>query len=134
MSEFSTWFTTEYQEWVRSQPGEEDFLAFCDLLGYPPAKILGWLHGKSLPEGPEVLSIAGIFGMDIYAVVNLPQPDPELLKIFKLFSHLQGNDRSKLALTIFEVEKLLQENNISNSSPEGKKILKNMIDKYGLNE
>jgi len=134
MSEFSTWFTTEYQEWVRSQPGEEDFLAFCELLDYPPVKVLGWLHGELIPEGPDVLSIAGVFGIDVFGLLNLPKPDPELMKLFNQFSHLQGQDRSKIALAIFEIERLLKEGNISTSSPQATEIMENVFERYGLNK
>jgi len=80
MSNFPAWFNRAYKRWSRSQAGEEDFIAFCDLLGYPPSKVLGWLHGEFLPEEPEVLNIAGIFGTDIYEVLDLPKPEPQLLK------------------------------------------------------
>ncbi|MEL7591827.1 MAG: hypothetical protein AAGU17_11115, partial [Anaerolineaceae bacterium] len=90
MSNFPAWFNRAYKQWSRSQAGEEDFIAFCDLLGYPPSKVLSWLHGEYLPEGPEVLSIAGILGIKVYQVLNLPTPDPELLKIYGSFSHLTG--------------------------------------------
>ena len=116
------------------QPGEEDFLAFCDLLGYPPSKVLGWLHGEILPEEQEVLGIAGTFGIDIYKVLELPKHDPELMKLFNQFSHLQGQDRSKIALAIFEVERLLKGGNISTSSPEATEIIENVFEKYGLNK
>jgi len=88
MSKFPDWFKRAYKQWSRSQPGEEDFLAFCDLLGYLSSKVLAWLHGESVPEGPEVLSIAGILGIQVYEVLDLQKPDPELLQIFHSFSHL----------------------------------------------
>ena len=134
MSKFPAWFNRAYKRWSRSQPGEEDFLAFCDLLGYPHSKVLGWLHGEFLPEGPEVLGIAGTFGIDVYKVLDLPKPEPELMKLYHQFSHLQGQDRSKLVSALYEVEKLLKEDNISTSSPEAKEILKNMFENYGLNQ
>jgi len=134
MSKFPAWFNRAYKRWSRSQPGEEDFIAFCDLLGYPPSKVLGWLHGEFLPEGQEVLGIAGTFGINVYKVLDLPKPDPELMILFNQFSHLQGQDRSKLASAIFEAERLLKEGKISTSSPEVKEIIKNMFEKYGLNK
>lgn len=134
MSQFSSWFTRCYNKWKKSQPGEEDFLAFCDQLGYAPAKVLGWLQDEVIPEGPEVLSIASFFGIDVYSALNLSKPDPELLKIFDLFSHVRGKDRSMLALAILESEKELQENNISTSSQKAQEILKTMFEKYGFSE
>jgi hypothetical protein len=134
MSNFPAWFNRAYKRWSRSQAGEEDFLAFCDLLGYSPSKVLGWLHGEFLPEGSEILSIAGTLGIDVYRVLDRPKPEPELLKLYKQFSHLQGQDRSRLVLAIFEVERLLKECNISTSSPEATELIKNVFEKYGLNK
>jgi len=134
MSNFPAWFNRAYKRWSRSQAGEEDFIAFCDLLGYPPSKVLGWLHGEFLPEESEVLSIAGILGENVYQALDLPKPEPQLLKLYYQFSHLQGQDRSSLVLAIFEVERLLNEDNISTNSPEATEIIKNVFEKYGLNK
>ena len=134
MSNFPAWFNRAYKRWSQSQAGEEDFIAFCDLLDYPPSKVLGWLHGEFLPEGPEILSIAGTLGIDVYKVLDLPKPEPELLKLYYRFSHLRGQDRSKLVLAIFEVERLLKEDNISSSSLEATEIIKNVFEKFGLNK
>ncbi len=112
----------------------EDFIAFCDLLGYPPSKVLGWLHGEFLPEGPEVLSIAGVLGMNVYQALDLPKPDPELIKIYGSFAHLTGQDRSNLALALLDVERILKKDIISTNSPEAKEITKNTFEKYGLSK
>jgi len=132
MSNFPAWFNRAYKRWSRSQAGEEDFIAFCDLLGYPPSKVLGWLHGEFLPEGSEVLSIAGILGIKVYQVLDLPKPEPELLKIYGTFAHLTGQDRSNLALALFEVERILKEDKISTKSTAAKEIIKSIFEKYGL--
>jgi len=132
MSNFPAWFNRAYKRWSRSQAGEEDFIAFCDLLGYPPSKVLGWLHGEFLPEEPEVLCIAGILGVEVYQALDLPKPDPELIKIYGSFAHLTGRDRSNLALALIEVERVLKEDRISTKSPEAKEIVKNTFEKFGL--
>jgi hypothetical protein len=132
MSNVPAWFNRSYKRWSRSQAGEEDFIAFCDLLGYPPSKVLGWLHGEFLPEGSEVLSIAGILGIKVYQVLDLPKPDPELIKIYGSFVHLTGQDRSNIALALLEVDRILKEDNISSISPAAKEIVKNTFEKYGL--
>lgn len=132
MSNFPAWFNRAYKRWSRSQAGEEDFIAFCDLLGYPPSKVLGWLHGEFLPEEPELLSIAGILGIKVYETLDLPEPDPELIKIYGSFSHLTGQDRSNLALALHDIERILKEDKISTKSTEAKEIIKNTFEKYGL--
>lgn len=112
--------------------GEEDFIAFCDLLGYPPSKVLGWLHGEFLPEGPEILSIAGTLGTEVYSILGLPAVDPELVKIYHAFSHLHGEFRSRLAQALWEVENEMKEKGISASSPDAGGILSATFNKWGI--
>jgi len=132
MSKFPAWFNKAYKRWSRSQPGEEDFLAFCDLLGYPPANVLEWFHGESVPEGPEVLSIAGILGINVYNVLELPKPDPELIKIFQSFSHLTGDDRSNLAHALWEAHSEMLKKSVTAKSDEARFILTKILKKWGF--
>jgi len=132
MSKFLPWFTKEYKKWVRSHPGEEDFLAFCELIEYPPAKVLSWLQGDSVPQGAEILSIAGIFGIKVYSLLGQPEPDPELLKIYASFTHLAGDYRSKLAHAFWEAQTEMQSKRLTATSEEAKPILKAAFTKWGF--
>ena len=132
MSNFPAWFNRAYKRWSRSQAGEEDFIAFCDLLGYPPSKVLGWLHGEFLPEGSEILSIAGTLGTEVYSTLDLPAVDPELMKIYHAFSHLHGEFRSRLAQALWEAEIEMKEKGISASSPDAGGILSATFTKWGI--
>ncbi|MGV7975325.1 MAG: hypothetical protein AB2L16_00320 [Anaerolineaceae bacterium] len=132
MSNFPAWFNRAYKRWSRSQAGEEDFIAFCDLLGYTPSKVLGWLHGEFLPEGPEILSIAGTLGTEVYSTLDLPEVDPELLKGYHAFSHLRGEFRSRLAQALWEAEKEIEQKRILSNSEEAKAILKDAFTRAGL--
>jgi hypothetical protein len=132
MSNFPAWFNRAYKRWSRSQAGEEDFIAFCDLLGYPPSKVLGWLHGEFLPEGSEILSIAGTLGTEVYSTLDLPAVDPELMKIYHAFSHLHGEYRSRLAQALWEAENEMKEKGISASSPDAGGILSATFTKWGI--
>jgi transcriptional regulator with XRE-family HTH domain len=134
MSKFPVWFKRAYKQWSRSQPGEEDFLAFCDLLGYSPAIVLNWLQGDSTPQGAELLSIAGVFGTKVYSLLGQPEPDPELVKIYNSFSHLSGEPRSKLALALYEVELRLKAEKLSVKSNQANEIFEVIFAKYGLNK
>ena len=132
MSNFPAWFNRAYKRWSRSQAGEEDFIAFCDLLGYPPSKVLGWLHRELLPEGPEILSIAGTLGTEVYSILGLPAVDSELMKIYHAFSHLHGEFRSRLAQALWEAEMEMKEKGISASSPDAGGILSAAFTKWGI--
>jgi hypothetical protein len=132
MSNFPDWFKREYRRWSRSQPGEEDFLAFCSLLGYTPNIVLSWLHGESTPQNGEVLSIAGMFGVKVYKVLGLPEPDKEILKAYASFSNLAGELRSKAAHALWEADVEIKNNKISPQSDEAKAIIAKIFDKWGF--
>ena len=132
MSNFPDWFTKEYRRWNKTRPGEEDFLAFCSLLGYTPNTVLSWLHGESTPQNGEVLSIAGMFGVKVYKVLGLPEPDKEILKAYASFSNLAGELRSKAAHALWEADVEIKNNKISPQSDEAKAIIAKTFDKWGF--
>lgn len=132
MSNFPDWFTKEYRRWNKTRPGEEDFLAFCSLLGYTPETVLSWMHGESTPQNGEVLSIAGMFGIKVYKVLGLTEPDKELLKAFASFSNLAGELRSKAAHALWEADVEIKNNRISPQSDEAKAIIAKIFDKWGF--
>lgn len=132
MSKFSTWFNSTYKKWNRTQPGEEDFLAFCDMLGYSPDTVLSWLHSDSEPQGAELLSIAGLFGTKFYSLLNQPEPDPELMKIYQSFAHLHGEYRSKLAHALWEAQNEMVQKGFTASSEEAKPILSESFKRWGF--
>jgi transcriptional regulator with XRE-family HTH domain len=132
MSKFPDWFKREYRRWSRSQPGEEDFLAFCSLLGYTPETVLSWMHGESTPQNGEVLSIAGLFGVKVYKVLGMPEPDKELLKTYESFSNLAGELRSKAAHALWEADVEIKQKQLHPESDEAKAILAKAFDKWGF--
>lgn len=132
MSKFPDWIKREYRRWSRSQPGEEDFLAFCSLLGYTPETVLSWMHGESTPQNGEVLSLAGMFGVKVYKVLEMPEPDNELLKTFNSFSNLAGELRSKAAHALWEADVEIKQKQLLPESDEAKAILTKAFDRWGF--
>ena len=92
------------------------------------------MHGEFLPEGPEILSIAGTLGIDVYKVLDLPIPEPELLKIYNSFAHLTGDYRAKLTQALWEAKEEMSHKSILASSEEAKHILSEAFRKWGIDD
>jgi hypothetical protein len=90
------------------------------------------LHGEYLPEGPEILSIAGTLGTEAFSTLGLPAVDLELMKIYHAFSHLHGEFRSRLAQALWEAEIEMKEKGIPASSPDARGILSATFTKWGI--
>ena len=132
MSKFEDWFTKEYRRWNRTQPGGEDFLAFCSQLGYTPEAVLAWMHGDAVPQNSEVLSIAGFFGPKVYKELGLSEPDPALLDSFASFAHLPGEQRSLAAQALYEADLEIKERQLEPRSEEAKRIIIASFEKLGF--
>ncbi|MEI7845926.1 MAG: hypothetical protein WCK35_09000 [Chloroflexota bacterium] len=132
MSKFTDWFHKSYERWNKSRHGAEDFLAFCDLLGYSSATVLSWMDGDSIPRGAEVLSIAGVLGIKAYEVLDQPAPDPGLLKIYNSFHQLKGEFRTRLAQALWEVQKEMEKNGSGIGTEQTKSIIAEAFARWGL--
>lgn len=129
---FTDWFKREYRRWNRTQPGEEDFLAFCSWLGHTPETVLSWMHGESIPHNGEVLNLSGVFGVKVFKVLDLPEPEEELLKTFNAFSNLAGELRSKAAHALWEANVEIKQKQIPPESEEAKTILAQSLTRWGF--
>jgi len=90
------------------------------------------MHGESTPQNGEVLSIAGMFGIKVYKVLGLTEPDKELLKAFASFSNLAGELRSKAAHALWEADTEIKQKQVVPESDEAKAILAEAFDKWGF--
>jgi TRAP-type mannitol/chloroaromatic compound transport system substrate-binding protein len=96
--------------------------------------ILSWLQGNSIPQGAEILSIAGLLGVKVYEVLGQPVPDPELLKTYNSFSHLTGEFRGKLAQALWEAQTEMHQKSVTANSEEAKIILSEAFKKWGVSD
>lgn len=90
------------------------------------------MHGETTPQNGEVLSIAGMFGIKVYKVLGLPEPDKELLKTYESFSNLAGELRSKAAHALWEADVEIKQKQLLPESDEAKAILAKVFDKWGF--
>jgi hypothetical protein len=90
------------------------------------------MHGESTPQNGEVLSLAGMFGVKVYKVLEMPEPDNELLKTFNSFSNLAGELRSKAAHALWEADVEIKQKQLLPESDEAKAILTKAFDRWGF--
>ena len=90
------------------------------------------MHGEATPQGGEILSIAGIFGIKVYKILGLAEPDAELIKAYQSFSHLDGKLRRKAAGALWEADLEIKRKQISPTSDEAKTILSLVYKKWGF--
>jgi hypothetical protein len=135
---FSKWFYRKYRQWVRSRPDkQDDLLGFSDMLGYHHYLVLDWMSGRKIPQGPQILCVAGFLGNHIYKILDLPRPDPVLIATFQSLGHLPGSFRSgafrvKLSQAVIEAQVIIHQKGIPAKSDEAKEIYASVFEKKEL--
>jgi hypothetical protein len=132
MSNFADWLNRAYKRWCKTQPGEEDFLGFCDYIGVEPWKVLEWMRGVSEPQNGEVLCLAGIFGVDVFNILGLAKPDLELMRTYHSYSYPGMEIRNKVASTLWEAYVEITQKKLAPESMEAKAILTKSCEKLGF--
>jgi hypothetical protein len=106
----------------------------CSILGYRPATVVDWIEGETIPKCPEVLSIAGLFGVKVYQILDMPVPHEELVKIYKSLTHLQGEIQSRLAQAIWEDDLEMKQKQLTPETEEAKVIRTKSFEKWGFSD
>ena len=73
-----------------------------------------------------------MFGVKVYKVLGLPEPDKEILKAYASFSNLAGELRSKAAHALWEADVEIKQKQVAPESNEAKAILAKSFDKWGF--
>ena len=140
VSEIQASDLTGYMAWLRTEYKPVRFNGSKELLSAKSIRnvwvtfrsFFGWLQGDLIPQGAELLSIAGLFGTKVYSLLGQPEPDPELVKIYKSFSHLTGENKGKLAHALWEAQAEMSQKGVTVRSEESKSILSQVFKKWGF--
>lgn len=99
--EFKDWLEQKYLEWMVQGGKRQTLTAFAKYLGLSQSLVNQYLNGKiSTPSEDSVHKIAKQLGPEVYDVLGLVQPDPDLQALnalwHKLPPEVQDSIRSQI--------------------------------------
>ena len=97
MLTFTEWFNQKFMEWERGIGKRQTIDKLAAYLGVNRSLVSYWLNGKRNPGSETIDFIAARFGLEVYDVLGLPRPDPDLHLIQKIWNDLPEEARHKLA-------------------------------------
>ena len=97
MTDFSSWLENQYIDWQKSAGSRKTINEFADFLGVSQPLVSMWMNGKRRPGAENIDALAEVLGDEIYDLLNIPRPDPDLLSIKKLWAKLPETARHALA-------------------------------------
>jgi transcriptional regulator with XRE-family HTH domain len=93
---FPQYLEKKYLEWQQVVGERKTVREFAEYIGVSASSITMWWKGKRTPEGENVQKIANKLGVEVYDVLGLPRPDPDLLYIQQNWSNISDKGRQAI--------------------------------------
>lgn len=93
---FAMWLEINFLEWQADIKKRASLQDFADHIGYSRPLISLWLGGQRLPTEEGIARLAELFGPEIYDIMGLNRPDPDLQRLSKIWKHIPDNIRQSI--------------------------------------
>jgi len=90
---FSQFLERKYLEWQIDVGKRISQAEFAKLIGISRASLTMWMNGDHLPDRENAGKLASFFGPEVFDVLNLPRPDPDLQTLSRLWPNLPAETR-----------------------------------------
>jgi transcriptional regulator with XRE-family HTH domain len=78
MEKFSDYITRQYVIWQAQHGKRKTIQEFAAYIGISRPLLNMWMNENRKPGIENIKVLAEIFGLDVYDVLELPRPDPDL--------------------------------------------------------
>ena len=112
---YNTWLMDKFVKWERERKQRQSYSAFARYLGVKQSSLSQWLAGNYPPSKENVEKIAAKLGPEIYDIMGMQRPDPELEHLREQFEAVDPKDRQEVLKLI---EETLREHGYVKKKPE----------------
>jgi transcriptional regulator with XRE-family HTH domain len=96
-SPFSQFLFDAFLDWEKSQPGmRSNFTKFSEYLGVKQQALSSWLNDRTTPNLESIELLASKLGDSVYDILNLSEPDHDLVMLIKLWPRLSEETRQEI--------------------------------------
>lgn len=97
MKEFQDYLNNQFRDWqiLQLQAGNKrpSLATFAEELGVKQSTLSTWMNGKRKPSLEGIIRLANCFGPEIYDVLGMEEPDPELSYLQQIWPHLSEKEQ-----------------------------------------
>jgi hypothetical protein len=108
MNDFPSWLFNKYLDWLKTQGEVKTKSDFAKWLGVSRPIVSLWMSGERKPTGKSIQKLSEKLGGEVYDMVGLPRPDPDLKLVANYWEELSPPIKKK----IVELVKREMENNL----------------------
>ncbi|GAP08039.1 predicted transcriptional regulator [Anaerolinea thermolimosa] len=129
---FKDWLAQKFNDWEKTQGRKQSYYAFARYLGVSQANLAQWMEGAALPSGDDLRTLAELLGAEVYDLLQMDRPDPQLERLLGGFPALPSSLRERLSVAIWEASQYLKKHGLSAESVEAKKAILEIFARFGI--
>ena len=85
---FASLLLRQMQQWESAQGKRATLQGFADHLQVSQPLLSIWLKGDTKPSTEKIELLAAKLGNEVYEVLGLPKPDPDLTRLNQIWPHI----------------------------------------------
>ena len=120
--DFRQFLEVKYLEWQQKQGGRKTVHQFAAWLGVGQSTLSNWWNGERKPQGDYVDKLAMKLGLEVYDVLGLDRPDPDLHYLQQVWDELSDRERRAIREQVEQYAKHNTETNHSQAVPKRRGI------------
>ena len=105
---FPKFLEIKFLEWQHGEGGRRTVKEFAEWLGVKQSTVSMWWNGTNTPRDSDIIrTLAVRLGMEVYDVLGLERPDPDLIYIEDRWERMSASQRRKVREQVeeFTIEK-----------------------------
>lgn len=91
--DFRQFLEMKFLEWQKESGGRKTVSEFAAYLGVSQQSVSNWWNNLRIPQGENVDKIAKKLGIEVYDILGIDRPDPDLYFIEKAWEFLSPQQR-----------------------------------------
>lgn len=96
MISFPEWLEQYFLNWQAKQGKRTNLNEFAAFLGFSRPTISMWMNGSRTPSFETIEQLSLKVGPEIFDVMDLPRPDPDLQTLIHIWPHISEEARRVL--------------------------------------
>jgi transcriptional regulator with XRE-family HTH domain len=118
---FRQFLEDSFLKWQIDKGGRKTVYEFAEYLGVSQPAVSAWWNETRIPQGDTIRKLAEKLGVEVYDVLGLPRPDPDLFYIQSVWDELTPETRKALRE---RVEGYATKNEQQQNRPKPKRALR----------
>lgn len=94
--DFPKFLEMKFVDWQKAEGGRKTLYEFAQYLGISQVTLSSWMNKTRSPNKENAVTLSAILGMEVFDILEISRPDPDLIYIQRNWGQLTDETRKAL--------------------------------------